>query len=489
MSEPKLTPQIVAEWSAKARADPVWWMTKFLGSNLWPLQARICEMVRDTPEVAVASCHGTGKSYLAARIALWFLLAHPESIVITTAPTDRQVRGILWKEIGLAHHRARVPLGGKLLTQELHVAKGWYAWGFTAPDYDPDRFQGFHSKDILVIVDEACGVTQAIYDGIDGVLSSEHSRCLLIGNPTDPASPFAATMKRAGVAKLTIGAWETPNFTSFGITEDDIIDGTWSAKVTGPLPYPSLVTPDWAARMAAKWGGRGSPLYEAKIAGRFPEAGTDTLIPLSWVMAAQERELDPGEPVELVVDVARYGGDESVIGVRRGAVVRVVDSARKIDTMELVGRIVVQARKLPDRTPIKVDVVGIGAGVCDRLRELGHNVTEINAGSSPRDSERYINARAEWSWGLRERFDPTNGMVDIDPADDDLACQLSTLRYKIDSKGRIFIEAKEDMKKRGLPSPDRADMLAYAFSGIPRKVTNIRIPLESGHTGPSEWRN
>ncbi len=128
----------------RSQQEPEWWVSNILGNSLWHTQQEILNSVKNNQETVVASCHGAGKSFTAANVALWYLFNHKPSVVITTAPTDRQVRGILWKEIRLAHSRARVPLGGKLLTQELKLDTNWWAWGFTAPEYDPDRFQGFH---------------------------------------------------------------------------------------------------------------------------------------------------------------------------------------------------------------------------------------------------------------------------------------------------------------------------------------------------------
>jgi hypothetical protein len=442
-----------------SREDPVWFIKEALGAEPWELQCAIANSVRDNTETSVASCHGPGKSWIAARIALWFLYCFKPSIVLTTAPTDRQVKGILWKEIAVAHANANYKLGGKLLTQELTIEKDWFAIGFTAPDYDSDRFQGWHEQHLLVIVDEACGVSKNIMDGIDGVLSSGHTRKLSIGNPTDPVSAFAGDFKRADVNKIYISAYDTPNFTPFGITEEDIINNTWEEKITGPLPNPNLVTPSWVARMTAKWH-LNSSLYTAKIKGQFPLADKNSLFSLAQIDAAQNRKIEPDKPIELAADIARFGDDETVIGYREGARARILLTTAKEDTMQTTGRIVQAANKI-DPSEIKVDSVGVGAGVVDRLNEQGYNVIEMNGGFASDDPEKYLNKRAEWYWELRERFEA--GLIDIDPADEELASQLSNIKYKLNSKGKIQIESKEEMKKRELPSPDRADWLAYVF--------------------------
>lgn len=444
----------------RCRSDPVWWARTVLGWHPWSAQARILESVRDNPDTSARSCHGAGKSALAAVVALWFLYNHRSSIVITTAPTARQVRGILWKEIGSIHTRAafRDGLGGRLLTQQLHVDRDWFALGFTAPEYDPDRFQGFHATHLLAILDEAAGISTQIQDGVDGILASEHSRKLEIGNPTDPTSPFAKSFSTPGVAKFAIDAFQTPNFAAFGITEEDIFRDTWGKKITGPLPAPYLITPQYVARMLGKHG-RESPWYQARVLAVFPSASKNSLIQLSWIEAAQARELDPVGPHELGVDVGR-GGDPSVIAHRRGPVVEIYDKLNSRDTMEVTGWV---ARAMIDTGAdlVKVDTVGIGAGVYDRLVELGYNAAEANAGARSSDSEKYKNLRAEWHWNLRERFE--EGRIDIDD-NEDIVVQASGLRWKPDSAGRVVIESKDDFKKRlGGQSPNELDAVAIAF--------------------------
>jgi len=460
-TERNLTPSEAQTILDRGAADPVWWIHEVLGDTMWHEQARIAESVRDNPETAARSCHGAGKSFVAARVALWFLMTHRPSIVITTAPTDRQVRGILWKEIRSAHARAKKPLGGTVLTQELRLAENWFAWGFTAPEYDPDRFQGFHEVNILVIVDEASGVSQEIYEAIDSILTSEHARLLLIGNPTNPVGRFADDFKSPGVAKHAIACTDTPNFTTFGITRDDILDGTWEQKITGPLPTPYLITPQWASKMVARWGTE-SQFVQSRVWGEFPTAGTDTLIPLHWIEAAVQRDLKPGVPNEIGVDVARFGSDETVLVHRRGSVARIWKAFSQRDTMSTTGEVMAALRDT-GATAAKIDAVGIGAGVYDRLREQNAPAVEMQSGAAASNSERFANARAEWWWGLRERFE--SGDIDIED-DEDLTAQLASIKYRTNSRGQVLIESKDEMKKRGLPSPDRGDALMLAFAHV-----------------------
>jgi phage terminase large subunit len=455
----------------RARTDPAWWVRNVLGHEPWSKQVEILEAVRDNRETAVKSCHAAGKSFSAGDVALWFLYSHRPSIVITTAPTDRQVKGILWKEIRSSHQRARYPLGGDLLSQELKLDHDWWAWGFTAPEYDPDRFQGFHAIHILVVVDEASGVSQEIFDAIDGILTSDESRLLMIGNPTNPSGRFAKAFKRSDVAKISINAFDTPNLSTFGITQQDIESGTWEAKVTGSLPAPYLVTPRWVSDRLKEWG-RDSALYCAKVEANFPQAGEDTLIPLHWIEAAVDRTLEQGAPKELGVDVARYGTDETVLVYRAGPVARIRKISPKNDTMQVAGWVIHEIRTSGARVA-KIDAVGVGAGVYDRLKEQKKPVEEMQSGAAARDPERFANTRAEWWWYLRTLFE--TGEIDIED-DQVLINQLADMRFKVNSRGQILIESKDDMKKRGSGSPDRADALMLTFAPS-RYIEGKRFPI------------
>ncbi len=440
--------------------DPAHFIENILGDDLWGKQQEICAAVRDHSRTSVRSCHGAGKTYTAARIGLWFSFSFPHSLVLTTAPTFRQVERILWKELRVAYRGSRATLGGFLRkVPALEIDDDWFAIGFSTDD--PDAFQGHHQESVLVVFDEASGIDRDLWVSADSVLTSANCRMLSIGNPTDPTSQFFDEFKLPDVAKISISAFQTPNFTHFGISEADVIDGSWRAKITARLPQPKLITPEWVADKVLRWG-PDSPLWKARVKGEFPDTGTDNLIPLSWIEAAAARELEPAEPIELACDVARFGDDETVIGGRAGPFYRGIYHEHNQDLMRTAGEVV---RALLDSgaSIAKIDEVGIGAGVLDRLVEQGRPVVGINAGKAAKDPERFVNARAEMYWGLRERFEPREGAIDIDADDDELHSQLASLKYKVDSRGRVQIESKEEAKKRGLPSPDRVDTMAMAF--------------------------
>ena len=217
--------------------------------------------------------------------------------------------------------------------------------------------------------------------------------------------------------------------------------------------------------------------------GEFPDQGEDTLISLSLLESAvkprnggtrpsspsdapHDEESQEHELVVMAVDVARFGSDKSVILKRRGMIVEEMQSHRGLDTMKLVGR-VVDAIEAWHPEAVVVDEVGIGAGVVDRLRELGHRVQAVNVGRPARENDHFANLRAEGYWILRQLF--MDGTVSI-PPDNDLTGQLAALRYTFNSMGQVVMESKEEMRRRGVASPDKADALMMCFLPIGRKV-------------------
>lgn len=454
--------------SELGRRDPSWWVTEILGDFLWSKQREIFESVRDHRRTAVKSCHGSGKSWSAARVIAWWLSCHPPGTarVVTSAPTGDQVKAILWHEISRAHAAGNLP--GRLNQTEwwLEFEGGreeMVGIGRKPAEHNPAAFQGIHERYVLVVLDEAAGIPRSLWEAADGLLSNDACRLLAIGNPTDPTSEFAVECKPgSGTNVIRISAFDTPNLTGEPVPDE---------------VAHRLVGRAWVEEKTRKWG-PGNPLYLAKVLGEFPEVSEDGLIPVSWVRQAQERELPPSQPVELGVDVGG-GGDRSVIALRRGPVVRIHRRDQNPDTMQTCGNVVATIRETGAEVA-KVDEIGIGRGVVDRAKEQDHPVVGVNVGQPARDAEAFANLRAEGYWGLRERFQ--SGEVDLDIEDDDLAAQLVDLQYKRTSSGKIQIESKDEMRRRGKPSPDEADAVMLAFirpPEPPKKVTRVVLGRRS----------
>lgn len=447
--------------------DPEYFCRTFLGLKPWPIQAAVMRSVRDNRTTAVRSCHGIGKSLTGAAICHWFLYSFPRSIIVTTAPTNRQVRSILWGEIRLLHSRGlKRGLWGECNTQDLRLMEKWEAIGFTATEYSPDKFQGFHADHILVVVDEAAGVSDEIFLGVDALMSAGHARKLMLGNPTGTSGEFWRSFRDPHVSKFAVDAFSTPNFTNAGITVEDIRSGEWREKQKKHgLSHPFLITPEWVAERHRQWG-ENSPHWQSRILAAFPEVGDGGLIPLSWIEAAHHSEHKTQGQVVFGVDVGG-GSAESVIVERTGKAARVLDVSRFKDTMQTCGWI---AKWIRERNPAKVyvDEIGIGAGVKDRLIESGFTCVEgVNVGEQPSgyDADRFTNKKAQYYWNIREQFERREIALP-DESDEVLESQLAQIEYSIDSRGRIKIKSKEEMAREGKPSPDRAEAFMLAF-GVP----------------------
>lgn len=188
--------------------------------------------------------------------------------------------------------------------------------------------------------------------------------------------------------------------------------------------------------------------------------GSNYIFPYSLIKAAVDRELERSSPRESGIDVARFGGDMNVMANREGPVVDIAYTSRFQDTMKTTGELALELDKFKPKHA-KVDSVGVGAGVYDRLKEQGYPVLEVVGGGSPRDRERFLNVRAENHWGFRERLE--SGNIDL-PDRQMLISQLAGIKYTIQSDRRVKVESKEDMKKRGMSSPDEADGVINAFA-------------------------
>ena len=439
-------------------ADPVKFASVKLGAKPWSKQAEILEAVRDHSRVAVRSCNGSGKTYIAAHVVLWWLMCHTDAMVITTAPTEHQVRDILWREIRRAHRGNSALIKGKLLRTSLELGDKHYALGLSTDT--PERFQGFHEGHILFVVDEASGVREGIFEAIEGSLTSAGAKVLLLGNPTSLRGTFyEAFHRRRGLWKtIHISAFDTPNMQP------------------GGAEIPSLVTPKWVADAEKNWG-TDSYLYQVWVLGDFPTESEDTLIPLKLVELAVKRgvlEVEAGEAsvasdadeelIEVGVDVARFGSDKTAICVRRGNQVVMLESFARQDTMATAGQVVNISRKYSP-VAIRIDEIGIGAGVIDRLKELKiPHIQGVNVARRAGNPEHFSNLRAEFFDGLRERFQDERISI---PGDAELISQLASIRYSFSSSGQMRIEDKDDLRVRGERSPDLADALMLAFAKRP----------------------
>jgi hypothetical protein len=458
------------------KTHPEDWASERLNETLWSAQRRIMRSVVDNRKTAVQSCHDIGKSFIASRVVAWWLDTHKpgEAFVVTSAPTSNQVRAILWREIGRAHSRGQ--LRGRTNQTEWLMMVGdkeeLVGFGRKPSDYDPTAFQGIHAPAVLVVWDEACGIPASLVEAGDSLAANNASRVLAIGNPDDPQAEFARMCAPgSGYEVIQVGAFDTPNFTGEQLPQHvkDQLIGELYVEEKRRKWAPGWRWNETRTRVEPPLGADpddANPVWLSKVLGKFPTKSAEgTLIPYPWIRAAMERDLPPSEPDELGVDVGA-GGDSSTIARRRGPVVRVLSEDTNPDTMQTCGK-VINTFTMTGSSVVKIDPIGIGKGVLDRGKELGKPFIGVDVGKAAYDTERFANLRAELWWNVRERFE--RGEIDIDREDDDTAAELASLRYKITSSGKIAIESKLDAKKRGVPSPNRADSIMLAFAHIPEE--------------------
>jgi hypothetical protein len=430
----------------KPAVDPVEWIQSKKHTYLWSKQREVCMSVQKHRYTAVRSCHGPGKSYIAANLACWWIDQHPigEAFVVTTAPSANQVEGILWRELSETHEMAGLP--GRIVWGQVpawKIGDRMVAFGRKPADSkDKNKamqaFQGIHARYVLVIIDEATGIPKWLWDAAGTLVTNENSRILAIGNPDDPTSEFEKKHRPAsGWNAIKISYRDLPAYSGEKIPFD------MAEKLTGKL---------WVEEKRKEWG-EGSPLWQAKVEGEFPDLSDDTLIWPRWIREANERSLPLLAAGNLGADVARKGTGETCVYHNRNGHVRLVYSGFRQDTVKTARQF---ARVILEHgAPMWIDIDGVGGGPYDNLRAEGKAVMPFQGGKAAYNNERYMNLRAEEYWGLRDDFE--QGFMDLDPLDEKLQNQLMSLKWEPTKKGLIKIESKEDMEKRGFPSPDRAD--------------------------------
>lgn len=454
----------VRRWSD----DPVAWAHDRLREHLWSKQREVIGALRDHRRVAVKSCHGSGKSHLASRTAAWWLDTHPPgtAFVVSTAPTFPQVRAILWRYIRQAHKKGN--LIGRVNQTEWLIDEELVGYGRKPADHDESAFQGIHAKYVLVIIDEGCGVPKQLFVAADSLTTNPDCRILVIGNPDNPATEFNQVTQSPLWHTITISAFDTPN-----LTGEDV----------PPELAELLISKSWVEEKALEWG-TDNPLYLSKVLGEFPKDDPNKVIRWSHLAncrQATDEEHEPEQllPVQLGVDVAGGGRDETVIRERCGMVAG-REWTHRSDDPEAVAGYVVEAVEASGATSVKIDSTGIGWGVVGIVRRILREkrirceVVAVNAAAKPskkpekagdgRPVEGFLNTRAEMWWLgrtlSRTRAWDLSGM----PNADQTIAQLAEPTWSIDPpSGLIKIESKDDVISRLGRSPDNADALLLAY--------------------------
>lgn len=443
------------------RSSPVEWVERHTGDHLWSAQRDVMRALVEHSAVAVPACHNVGKSFLAARTALWWIGTHPpgEAFVVTTAPTHRQVRNILWRELARAHRDARLP--GELNQTEWWLNGEIVAFGAKPADQDPDAFQGIHATYVLVIIDEASAVPAGLWTAADTLTSNAFSKKLAIGNPDTTSSYFYQVCQPgSGWYVRHIDGLESPAFTGEKVPQ---------------AVLNRLLDKHWVEEKRLQWG-EDSPLWQSKVRGQFPSQDTSGVVPWSLLhQCTQNDDPDLHDPAvsELGVDVGA-GGDSTVVWHREGGKAMdkwVISDSESDQVVNKITRVINET----GANKVKVDVIGVGWGVVGRLRELGKvgshkaKVVGVNVGAKPsaKNRTRFVRLRDEVWWMARELSEA--GDWDLSNVDSDTLSQLIAPDYEVAAGGKVKVESKETTQKRLGRSPDDADALLLAYYQPPKK--------------------
>lgn len=434
--------------SLKDYSGPDTWQTALMTELGKQLKAEQEGAVR----FATTSGHGIGKSTLVAWIILWFISTRPHPQIRVTANTREQLLKTTFRELAVWHKRAiNSHWFTWTATKFYHKdhPETWFANAIPWSAENTEAFAGLHAEHVLVIFDEASGIDDVIWEVTEGAMTTKGAAWLAFGNPTRNTGRF-----RECFGKYQ-HRWTTTRVDSR------------NAKMANKAQINQWIE-DY---------GEDSDFSRVRIKGEFPRAGSTQFIPSDLVEKARRNEVpDDGQATKVLsVDVARFGDDQTVFLYRRGNQVLPLRKFRGLDTMQVAA---MAAEAIDDWRPdcAFVDGGGLGAGVVDRLRSLNYRVIDVQAGSAPDDKEKYANKRAEM-WGRMREW--LKGDVQL-PDDDGLVAALTGLQYGYNNKMAIQLEKKDDMKKRGLASPDEADALAYSFAEPVRAHREIYLPQGYG---------
>lgn len=442
--------------------DPVGFARDVLGLELWGRQADLARAVVAHQRVACRSGHKVGKTTVVAVLAWWFAATRAQARAVCTAPTDRQVRKAIWREVKRLRRCAKrhgyvlpeVPKDPRTGVQFDETESEIF--GFSTND--PDNFSGISAPHVIYLCDEASGIAAPIFEAIHGNRAAG-AKFLMTGNPTQPSGElFDAFNSQRHLyhpeALIHISSADSPNVT------------------TGEVIVPGLATRAWVEEMREAYGGPGNPIYDVRVDGNFPSQAADTIIGVGVVEAALGRfpDTEPGRILDVGVDVARFGDDLTVVQAVRGLRAYEPRAVHGYDTGEVAGLVIQTIRQLRspgERVRVKIDTIGYGAGVFDQIRRHydrlgGVDVVSVNSAEAATDPSEYFNLRSELHFVVRDWLVAGGALAPCPRLESDLVAP----RYRLHTNGTLRVEAKDDIKKRIGRSTDYLDALALAvFNG------------------------
>ena len=427
----------------KLHNDPVLFVEAILKATPQKWQREALIAIRDNDKVAIKSGHGVGKTAFQSWLILWWMLTHYPCKIAVTGNTQHQLQDVLWTEVDKWYRK--LPEGFKSQLEiksdkiTLAGAKDSFCSLRVSRREQPESLQGFHSENMLFICEEASGIPDIIFEVAEGSLSTEGAKVVMCGNPTRSDGYF---------------------FEAFHSMRDHWFNMTVSCE------EGEYVSEKFLTDMKSKYG-EDSNIYRVRVLGDFPTQSDDVLLPLHLVESATKRDVEPSPttPVVWGLDVARYGSDRSALAKRRGQeLLEPIKTWSGKDLMELAGIILTEyeAVRYNDRPlAIYIDAIGIGAGLADRLKELDLPAVSVAVSESASLKEKFTRLRDELFWLAREWFEGRDVKI---PQDDALIQEITGIRYKYLSTGKLKIESKDEMKRRGQRSPDVADSFVLTFA-------------------------
>jgi len=520
-----LLPGVLGELQKQNRTklyfnNPVMWATDHLGVTLWEKQADAAMAVVQNKNTVVKAGHEVGKSFLAGVLICWGIDTRWElpgtCFVVSTDPSNKQINAIVWREVRRFHKvsneryveyerrvKLQMPLGEYAMND--HRLPGYITadahwrlpdgielgYGAKPPDTKEDSMSGIHARYVLAIGDEAVGLTQNLIEDLRSITSNATSRRFLICNPTNPLSYVGQIFKTDnGTWKLqTISVYDSPNFHGGGRCWHGCMrkrehDAQEFGLGLSNEVLETLVDWSYVENMITDYGPT-HPTYISRVLGEFAWDAGPTLISPEEMAIALDTEVDTLESQPtLGVDVSRSedGDKNTIYACWRGFVVspktgltteingeriRKVDSWNDKDAMKTAQRIHEAAMKMLAWL-VYIDGSGLGGPIADRVREMAqgrYHVWDAIGGKTDMpelDKDRYRNCRAKWYSDLRHKI--AGGYMDIDHEDDKVQEELLAIetRFPLTGVQRLQIEGKEDMRKRGVRSPDFADACMYS---------------------------
>jgi phage terminase large subunit len=430
-----------------SRDNPLLFVTHVLGAEPMPWQVEALNLIATEDRVAIRAAHDQGKTAFLAWVGLWFLTTRIPCRIPVIANSLDQLRDVTWAELGKWGRKLPDALRDKFeFGAERIFLKGspdeCFAVARTASKSNPEALQGFHSENLLFLIEEASGIEDIVFEVGSGALSSKGSKALMIANPTRSSGYFAKAFK----------------------------ENRWLWK---GLAWPWRKTPyndeRYPAQMAREYGEQ-SNVYRVRVLGEFPLSDDNAVIPLDIVESAVERQVDvtAGRSTVWGLDVGA-GGDDSALAKRKGNwLLEPVDRWNYADPNQTTGRVARAYFETPEgQRPlaINVDTIGVGASVAGRLRELGLPAFGINwgeANTSMDDPARFVRLKDELWWKGRDWFFARDCRIPNDPS---FIGEIVVPTYKEQSNGKILIESNDELKKRGVRSPNRASAFLLTFAG------------------------